>query len=66
MAQREVAVSQITLNIARVIRESDVHQYQNLSQLDVGRWGVFGKNSAIVCDNYREASQLSSSLNRCL
>mgnify|MGYP003154391750 CR=1 FL=1 len=66
MASREVAVSQIMLNVARVIREADLHKHPSLSQLDVGSWGVFGKNSVIVCDSYREASHLSSSLNRCL
>jgi hypothetical protein len=70
IGERKVASKTIStdadLNIVRVIRDSDLSSYKKLDSLDVGKWGIFGSRSVIVCENYKKASDLSSALNRCI
>mgnify|MGYP001398441870 CR=1 FL=1 len=53
------------LAIARKITRKDVENDKSLSDNSIGRWAVVGSGCLILCDSYREATELASSFNRC-
>ncbi len=66
MATRSIKNTDADVNIVRVVKESDLSIYTKLDPSDIGKWGIFDSRSVIVCESYKKASELSSSLNRCI